>query len=609
MNTDILKDLALDYLENKYGEKFELISVITGGLDKNEKRIGAKPKGAPFSKSFTVYADGERLNDNFFKQKAKENLQDTAAYTAEKFLFSCDYTLNHSASSSTTDGKPEYYGIMNVTVTQGVSSEAIIQRGFECAAEEFAKRKIPVFLNRAGNPHAYEARYENGEYRTRSILKESAAMDFYPVPLSAWQLERLCNVVYLEQLPQFLPLGRLGTIMRCMLDMGFLEEKNRAETIGLSREEWRDVMTSIVASPSLYSLRIADYVDISERSAPRDYVKPGHRAVCFADSAGNAAAVFRGTGSDYEWLDNGEGMLDSDTVQQQAAAEFVRRVRQNTSLGIKHLTVAGHSKGGNKAQYTYLTLPDGVAERCFSLDGQGFSEAFLDKYAANVAARAGNIVSYAERRDFVNCLGFYATLPRFFSGYRGDIGEYGQPLPYFHCPDSLRRTDGKPGEPNAKGCLSQLVNKLVTSFLAGGASDETKRDTCMDIVSLMTKDFHADTSDVAEAIVRVLSVFFDLLANSEEFDDDILCLLTDEGDLIVSTVNFAFGRESAPEESPFGKEIVRKLTLAAILSPKLRSAITGSAAKLSFFAGKLAESETIPLVAKYVGEFAEALQG
>lgn len=64
----------------------------------------------------------------------------------------------------------------------------------------------------------------------------------------------------------------------------------------------------------------------------------------------------------------------SDTIQQERAAEYIN------NLPLKYgndLTVSGHSKGGNKAQY--VTIVTDRVERCLSQDGQGFSPEFLKK--------------------------------------------------------------------------------------------------------------------------------------------------------------------------------------------------------------------------------------
>ena len=52
------------------------------------------------------------------------------------------------------------------------------------------------------------------------------------------------------------------------------------------------------------------------------------------------------------------------------------------NLPYDSITVAGHSKGGNKAQY--VTVLSDKVDRCISMDGQGFSQEFIDKYYAEI---------------------------------------------------------------------------------------------------------------------------------------------------------------------------------------------------------------------------------
>ena len=121
--------------------------------------------------------------------------------------------------------------------------------------------------------------------------------------------------------------------------------------------------------------------------------------------------VYRGTG-DGEWPDNGLGMTEASTVQQeQALAYFEEAV---TAMGVseeQRLVVTGHSKGGNKAQFvTMETKYDSLVDVCYSVDGQGFSEAAITGWQQEYGAegfhkRTEKIYGIYGENDYVSVLG------------------------------------------------------------------------------------------------------------------------------------------------------------------------------------------------------------
>jgi hypothetical protein len=85
------------------------------------------------------------------------------------------------------------------------------------------------------------------------------------------------------------------------------------------------------------------------------YEKGGLEACTFEDTNGNITVVYRGTGKG-EWLDNGYGMSAVETEQQKEAMEYFNRVVEDNGYAFKDITIdiTGHSKGGNKSQYTTI---------------------------------------------------------------------------------------------------------------------------------------------------------------------------------------------------------------------------------------------------------------
>ena len=152
-------------------------------------------------------------------------------------------------------------------------------------------------------------------------------------------------------------------------------------------KKWAAIIRQIKSDPDLYSLDIVNKDD----SVP---------AICFndPDDPEHAVVVFRGTSGKDEWIDNAIGLGVFDTERQKAALDYIE------NLPYDSITVAGHSKGGNKAQY--VTVLSDKVDRCISMDGQGFSQEFIDKYYAEIQKKGHCIKNYYLEGDFVSILMF-----------------------------------------------------------------------------------------------------------------------------------------------------------------------------------------------------------
>lgn len=138
----------------------------------------------------------------------------------------------------------------------------------------------------------------------------------------------------------------------------------------------------------------------------------GTNACTFVDAKQDRVfVVYRGTG-DGEWPDNGLGLTQEFTTQQQRAVDYFDRVVQEEELdGSQRVIVTGHSKGGNKA--VFVTMESSYADRidrCYSVDGQGFSEAadqrFRRKYTSEeYESRVQKLYGVYGENDFVSPLG------------------------------------------------------------------------------------------------------------------------------------------------------------------------------------------------------------
>lgn len=158
---------------------------------------------------------------------------------------------------------------------------------------------------------------------------------------------------------------------------------------GLTRKNVDDLLEEILKDDTLKKLEVSHYVDGEIRG------------VCFVDTETDSAVIaFRGTGPLYAaWDDNCQGGYMSDTDMQKQALEFA----QTCADKYDNITITGHSKGGNMAQYCTVLMGDEI-DRCVSFDGQGFGDEFLRKYAKEIAQNRDKIRSVCAHNDYVNIL-------------------------------------------------------------------------------------------------------------------------------------------------------------------------------------------------------------
>ena len=160
--------------------------------------------------------------------------------------------------------------------------------------------------------------------------------------------------------------------------------------------------------------------------------KNGLTACSFIKPNGNISIVFKGTG-DGEWIDNGEGLSgipeeniyitydkngdvlyreivtnDYASDQQVEALNWFNLITvKNGWNSLGNITVSGHSKGGNKAQF--VAMHSDNISACYSFDGQGFSPEALaslkDRCGIKFSQRRQCIHSFSTDNDYVNVLG------------------------------------------------------------------------------------------------------------------------------------------------------------------------------------------------------------
>ena len=204
-----------------------------------------------------------------------------------------------------------------------------------------------------------------------------------------------------------------------------IEKKKTVEGAQTSGKEWSRIIKTLKKNKKLCSLKMQGKTT-SETSSE-------YYAISFKDpdKKGKSYVAFKGTLNIEEWEDNLNGLSVSDTKCQKEALRYIN------SLDSDDITVVGHSKGGNKAMYVAF-LSDKVT-RCVTLDAQGFSEYFYDKYWMEVKKKSKIITQYAVAEDFVNILLFQppGVKTHYLKGYGMDGMEE------FHSPNSPFGFDSK----------------------------------------------------------------------------------------------------------------------------------------------------------------------
>ncbi len=160
--------------------------------------------------------------------------------------------------------------------------------------------------------------------------------------------------------------------------------------------------------------------------------KNGLTFCSFFKPTGEISIAFKGTGNG-EWIDNGEGLSgipeentyisyedngatlyrkialkDFASDQQVEALNKFNEVLTKNKWGKDNkITVSGHSKGANKAQF--ITINSDLVDECLSFNGQGFSpeaiKQFKMKFGDAFDERRNKIISISSENDYVNVLG------------------------------------------------------------------------------------------------------------------------------------------------------------------------------------------------------------
>jgi hypothetical protein len=170
-----------------------------------------------------------------------------------------------------------------------------------------------------------------------------------------------------------------------------------------------------------YGLEGFTLVSVGQYKRGENETYPGTeypKAITVRDKYGNIYVHFNGTG-DGNWGYNSVAYGGPPSPMQEWALSYfnetVEKHYEGQSAG--DLYVAGHSQGGNNAQFVTIRSQYGdYISTCITLDGPGFSEEFvsdsIDLYGEAFFERQRNkIWAYNGENDFVSCLGQVSIVP------------------------------------------------------------------------------------------------------------------------------------------------------------------------------------------------------
>ncbi len=587
----------ISYLKSKYQEDFVIINEYKQ-LWSLEVRYGVKSEK---DIAFTVIVDGDEINDDYELMQSRAVLEDNTRNSLDN--------LDGSYQIEFTYKSNEPLCIELITVSSNFDARKDILKQF---VNNGVHGNIQFTDNDVRNSIIYHLDENvNVEELINNSLPKTKQTNVVDKRLSDQQLERLCCLVYLTSILDLKNLGNLETVAKYILKSGYgNDESNGKYPIFMTKKEWDVVLNDVINDEMLGSLKVVKYIDINEKSEPRPDILIGHRVVCFKDIYNRAYVVYRGTASDAEWQDNGEGMLISDTVQQIAAAKFIYEVKEE--LDVESIIVAGHSKGANKAQYVTLAIPEDYIDYCLSLDGQGFSTQFMDKYQENIRQRRNKISLIAEQRDFVNCLGHYIENTTFYRGRRGDSREsrpYGDPIIYFHIPEAVRNQENEFGTKSTSGTIPSMLNKLVLLMLDDPKYQDIREVTIKSIVSLMMSKSSVSEDELAEAVANIIMAIFDIVNNNQQFNEEIEKIIYEETNTIIATIELGlnirdFTSADMSNDKSIGYLIANKLVSKMMKKPKYLIYLATLIRKLLKLIKRiLSDVRTDPKIVVYLGRF------
>ena len=330
--------------------------------------------------------------------------------------------------------------------------------------------------------------------------------------LSNTQLLFLDNLIYLDLFDQSgKKLNKAIEYIINNIDKYVPDEDNPPAS--MIKSQWVELLESFLNNKENEAF-LKDYT--IQNYETNDTDENGLRACCFVkESNGNVedvVAVFRGTSGGNEWKDDlmMANAVSSETMDD--AAIYIKNLPEKYG---NNITVTGHSKGGNKAQY--VTIVTDRIGRCVSFDGQGFSKEFLEFYSARIEERKSIITSISAEHDFVNSLLFPIA---------GDIkyikADFDKKFGLNHCPNKVFNSNGELNEEvEQPAFLSRLISYL-TKYSSATISDSTLNaileiiSECV-VVPMLDSDKYTEPEFNQEVILAIVYLIPSLRGALDQF--------------------------------------------------------------------------------------------
>ena len=232
----------------------------------------------------------------------------------------------------------------------------------------------------------------------------------------------------------------------------------------MTKSQWVELLESFLNNKENEAF-LNDYT--IQNYETNDSDKNGLRACCFVkennEEIEDVVAVFRGTAGINEWKDD---LMMANAVSSEIMDDAAIYIKNLPKEYGNNITVTGHSKGGNKAQY--VTIVTDRIGRCVSFDGQGFSKEFLEFYSARIEERKSIITSISAEHDFVNSLLFPIA---------GDIkyikADFDKEFGLNHCPNKVFNSNGELNEEVEQPAFISRLISYLTKYSSATVSDST----------------------------------------------------------------------------------------------------------------------------------------
>jgi len=232
--------------------------------------------------------------------------------------------------------------------------------------------------------------------------------------IDAWVLSR---IAYLDITPgDLLRNYRRGSLSVGELAQYYIAKPEELEQLKerFSDEEQFEALQRVVAEISepdskYYSWKIARVQDNNVSTGFVAYTVetgPQEAVVAFRGSEDMAKLEYRN-----DWQNNASSVYARQTVQQKDAEAYMADASMQQ---YEHISLTGHSLGGNLALYATLTAGPQLREAIVgtqTFNAPGFNQAFMQNHRIEIEAMRGRIQEFQNKYDLVSSIMFNPTKP------------------------------------------------------------------------------------------------------------------------------------------------------------------------------------------------------